>query len=146
MIYIGIDPGANGGIGIIDTKEGTAQVMPYTDGGLRTILTECNGAKKIMVERVHAMPGEGTKSSFNFGETFGYILGMLDAFYVPYELVLPQKWKKEFGCTADKQTSIDTCRRLFPTVELKRTPKCRTDHDGMAEALLIAEYARRRMK
>jgi hypothetical protein len=37
------------------------------------------------------------------------------------------------------------CRRLFPGVSLRATPRCTTDHDGMAEALLIAEYARRKL-
>ena len=83
---------------------------------------------------------------FNFGKAYGYILGALDISMVSYELVTPQAWKKEFHLSADKKTSIECCKRLFPTVELRRNMQCRTDHDGMAEALLIAEYARRHMK
>ena len=36
-----------------------------------------------------------------------------------------------------------SCKRLFPGVNLKATERCRKDHDGIAEALLIAEYGRR---
>lgn len=144
MIYIGIDPGASGGIGIIDT-DGYTEAIPYSEEELlKTTSTYPNA--KVMVERVHAMPGQGVTSMFNFGKSFGYILGVLEAMMISYELVDPIKWKREFSVTAKKDSSITCCRRLFPTVELRRNQKCRKDHDGMAEALLIAEYARRRMQ
>ena len=57
----------------------------------------------------------------------------------------PQKWKKEFSVTSDKNTSIEVAKRLFPNVNLKATARCKKDHDGMAEALLIAEYCRRKL-
>ena len=80
---------------------------------------------------------------FNFGKNFGFILGLLTQAFIPYELVTPQKWKKEFGVTRDKNTSIAVAKRLFPKADLKRTARCRKEHDGMAEALLIAEWKRR---
>ena len=82
---------------------------------------------------------------FNFGMNFGWIQGVLDALNIPYELVSPQKWKKEFGLTSDKSESIRTAQRLFPGVSLKTGEKSRVESDGMAEALLIAEYARRKL-
>ena len=82
---------------------------------------------------------------FKFGENFGFIQGVLKSLGIPYELVRPQKWKKEFSITADKNTSIEVCKRLFPGVDLKRTERCRKDDDGIAEALLMAEYARRKL-
>ena len=80
---------------------------------------------------------------YPFGMNFGFIQGVLKAYGIPYELVTPQKWKKEFSCTSDKNTSIEVCKRLFPDVNLKATDRCKKDHDGMAEALLLAEYGRR---
>lgn len=91
------------------------------------------------------MPGQGVTSMFKFGENFGFIQGLLMAYSIPYELVTPQKWKKEFQVTGDKNSSISVCKRLFPDVPLRRTDRCKKDHDGMAEALLMAEYARRRL-
>lgn len=96
-----------------------------------------------VVEHVNAMPGQGVTSCFSFGQNFGFILGLLTAFRIPYELVRPQKWKKEFSCTSDKNTSIEVAQRLFPGADLRRTQQCRKPHDGIAEALLMAEYARR---
>ena len=94
------------------------------------------------VELVHAMPGQGVTSMFNFGKNFGFILGVLSACGLEPNLVSPQKWKRHFGLKADKKDSIEKCKELFPEVSLRRTSRCTTDSDGMAEALLIAEYGR----
>ena len=90
------------------------------------------------------MPGQGVVSMFNFGHNLGYIEGLLQAFDIPYQLVPPQTWKKEFCVTSDKNTSIEVCRKLFPHVSLLPTSRSRKPSDGMAEAMLMAEYARRR--
>ena len=59
---------------------------------------------------------------------------------------MPKRWKAEFILNGkDKAASVETCRRLFPGVALRPSERCRKDSDGMAEALLMAEYARRRM-
>lgn len=98
---------------------------------------------RCCLEHVTAMVGNGVTSSFTFGEKFGWLQGVLEAYAVPYILTRPQKWKKEFGCTSDKNTSIEVCKRLFPGVSLKRTERCKKDDDGFAEALLMALYAKR---
>ena len=143
MIYIGVDPGKNGGIAIIDS-DGVIS-FPFSE---ERLLIELDGIAQeyeciCNLEHVHAMPKQGVSSTFNFGMNFGFIQGVLKAYGIPYELVTPQKWKKEFSCTSDKNTSIEVCKRLFPNVNLKATDRCKKDHDGMAEALLIAEYGRR---
>ena len=143
MIYIGVDPGKNGGIAIIDSDGVIA--FPFSE---ERLLIELDGIAQeyeciCYLEHVHAMPKQGVSSTFNFGMNFGFIQGVLKAYEIPYELVTPQKWKKEFSCTSDKNTSIEVCKRLFPNVNLKATDRCKKDHDGLAEALLIAEYGRR---
>lgn len=149
MIYIGIDPGKNGGIACVsDNSKNDAEAYPYSDDVLINNLgfVCIQGWKDDVIcylEQVHAMPKQGVSSTFNFGMNFGFIQGVLKAYGIPYELVTPQKWKKEFSCTSDKNTSIEVCKRLFPGVNLKATDRCKKDHDGMAEALLIAEYGRR---
>ena len=148
MIYIGVDPGKNGGIGIIRVENNqlvSASAYVFDETMLINMLFELRCGSDVMctLEHVHAMPKQGVSSTFNFGMNFGFIQGVLKAYGIPYELVTPQKWKKEFSCTSDKNTSIEVCKRLFPGVNLKATERCRKDHDGMAEALLIAEYGRR---
>lgn len=145
MFYIGIDPGKDGAMAIID-PEGRPTIFPFDEGVYVAACYQMKGKAKAMLEKVGARPGQGTKSMFSFGENFGFIRGVLEAFSVPYELVHPQKWKKEFSVTSDKGTSIKAAKRLFPDADLKKSERCRKDHDGMAEALMIAEYARRHMK
>ena len=147
MIYIGIDPGKNGGIAKINTDTGFVKTVTFSE---ESLISELEGyfmfdksPLRCVLEKVNAMPGQGVVSMFNFGQNYGFIQGVLKAYSIPYELVPPQKWKKEFSCTSDKNTSIEVCKRLFPNVNLKATERCKKDHDGIAEALLIAEYGRR---
>jgi crossover junction endodeoxyribonuclease RuvC len=146
MIYIGCDPGKTGSMAII-WHTGDVEVIPFDKTAYINAIARANeaGECKCCLEHVSSMPKQGVASTFNFGENFGWIQGILDAYGVPYELVRPQKWKKEFSVTADKNSSIAVCKRLFPDVSLLRTENCRKDDDGMAEALLLAEYARRRL-
>lgn len=81
---------------------------------------------------------------FNFGKSAGFIEGVLQAYGIPYQLITPQKWKKEFSLGHSKEDSITVCKRLFPSVKLLPTDRCKKESDGMAEALLMAEYARRK--
>lgn len=144
MIYIGIDPGKKGALAVIDRSQ--TVLFPFSEGeyvnALKTLPPQIT---KACLEHVGAMPGQGVTSMFHFGENFGYIRGLLEAFEIPYELVRPQKWKKEFSITGEKNSSIEVCKRLFPGVDLRRTERCCKDDDNVAEALLMAEYARRRL-
>lgn len=146
MIYIGIDPGKDGAMAVITPDAMT--VFPFDMESYKNAMeTICGFAKncRCCLERVWTMPGEGHKSQGALMENFGFIQGLLTAYSIPYELVTPQKWKKEFQITGDKNSSITVCKRLFLGVSLRRTDRCKKDHDGMAEALLMAEYARRRL-
>lgn len=146
MIYIGIDPGVSGALAVL--REGReVQVVTWDSEAYRDALRAVSVAGEgavACVEKVHAMPKQGLSSTFNFGENSGFCQGLLFAFGIAYELVIPQKWQREFGVTS-KNKSIEVCKRLFPGVNLRRTEKCRNDHDGMSDALLMAEYARRRL-
>ena len=146
MLYIGIDPGKSGAMAMISDLTKERALIRFDESVYAKVLRECIPEEtKACLEHVGAMPGQGVTSMFNFGQNFGYINGLLEAFQIPYELVRPQKWKKEFSITGDKNSSIEVCKRLFPGVDLRRTERCRKDDDGLAEALLMAEYARRRL-
>lgn len=146
MIYIGIDPGKKGAMAVIFDGVDEIMLVPHDERKYINVLCNLSGRNvKTCLEHVGAMPGQGVTSMFNFGQNFGYINGLLEAFQIPYELVRPQKWKKEFSITGDKNGSVEVCKRLFPGVSLRRTERCRKDDDGLAEALLMAEYARRRL-
>jgi crossover junction endodeoxyribonuclease RuvC len=143
-VYLGCDPGKTGALAIINGEE--VKVFPFDEAVYRDEVEALSGQECICcLEKVGAMPGQGVTSMFHFGENFGMIQGILIANRIPFELVTPQKWKKEFSITSDKNGSIAVCKRLFPGVSLLPTARCRKDNDGMAEALLMAEYARRRL-
>lgn len=162
-IFLGIDPGKKGGFAFIKDdkefafiKEYKAESYSWDDAKFVQL---CNAIHReamtrklanpmrisCCLEKVGAMPGQGVTSMFSFGKSAGFIEGVLQACEIPYQLITPQKWKKEFMLNSSKQKSCEVCRKLFPTVNLKRTPRCRIDDDGMAEALLMAEYARRKL-
>jgi crossover junction endodeoxyribonuclease RuvC len=147
-VFVGIDPGKSGGIACIDTENGTCYAAPYSDTALIEMCRLAFGkGQNVMccLEKVGARPGQGVVSMFSFGQSVGYIKGVLEAFGIPYQEITPQKWKGEFGLNSDKAASAEVCRKLFPEVSLLATPKCKKPHDGMAEALLMAEYARRKL-
>lgn len=144
MTYIGIDPGKSGALAVI-YEDGKAYVYPFEEETYIEIAQNASSAACIAcVEKVGAMPGQGVTSMFTFGKNAGFIEGVLQSLGIPYQLIPPQTWKKEFQLNASKQKSIDVCKKLFPVVSLLPTEKCRKENDGMAEALLMAEYARRK--
>ena len=147
MIFIGVDPGKEGGYAVM-FPYGVISCRAWDNDGFVRIMRMVamrNDSKAIAcVEKVGSKTGEGVTSTFNFGKAAGFIEGVLTSCEIPHQLVPPRTWKGEFGLNSDKANSVEVCKRLFPTVNLKRTERCKKDHDGMAEALLMAEYARRK--
>ena len=146
MIYIGVDPGKSGALAAIDQEGKILKLCTFDEQTYRDSVAELyNRGEGIrcLIEKVGAMPKQGVSSTFNFGANFGWIQGLMFAFFIPYQLVTPRKWKNAFSLNSEKADSIRTCKELFPDANLRRTERCKTDHDGMAEALLMAEYARR---
>lgn len=146
MIYIGIDPGKRGGYCYI--MDGQVTARPWDDNYFAQdmhLLAAMDDRLVACVEKVGAMPHQGVTSMFSFGQSFGFILGVLTAFGIPYQLVPPRKWKAEYGLlNTQKQASVDVAKRLFPEVSLLPTERCRKESDGMSDAVLMAEYARRK--
>lgn len=146
MIYVGVDPGKRGGYASI--YEDCVETFPWDDvffiSHMKSLLATGESIVAC-VEKVGAFKGQGVTSMFNFGKSAGYIEGVLSALGIPYQLVPPQVWKREFSLIGkDKKASVATCKRLFPDVQLLPTSRSKVDNDGMAEALLMACYASRK--
>lgn len=158
MIYLGFDPGLSGGLAVIDANGNAGTwVMPVSGDEIdaRALgvwvwgeVLKADSACIATVEKVGAMPKQGLASTFKFGKGYGTILGVLGALGVRCELVTPQAWKKVIlaGTNHDKDAAVAWCRRAYPHVNLMRTPRCTSPHDGMADALCLAEYGRRAFK
>jgi len=173
MIYIGIDPGAKEGIGYIDTETGkTGRSKTPTIGDEVDIQTFCKFIKRltkgdhhVIVEDVHSIFGASAKSNFSFGKNVGGIEWCLVSLECKYTKVTPKNWQKEMweGVTIvqintgkktpkgnvkykndTKATSLLAAKRLFPQEDFLATPRSSVPHDGIVDALLLAEYGKRK--
>lgn len=145
---IGIDPGLTGALAVLDADGIIVTLadlpvirdrsLAWIDGGeLQSLLLDALRGRpaRAVVERVSAMPRQGVASSFTFGVGFGSILGVLQAMQIGIELVTAAQWKRSLGLPANKRTSLDRARLLFPGADLRLAK-----HDGRAEALLLAHW------
>lgn len=155
MIVVGIDPGKRGGLSMIDTRphetpEGWAciayvnlgVIMPNSPELVANWLNSLPQRPDVAyIENVHAMPGQGVTSMFNFGKGFGEILGVCAALDICVELVSPQKWKRAVlsGTAKDKAAAIEFVQREYPMINLV-PGRCRVPQDGIADAVCIAHY------
>jgi hypothetical protein len=71
------------------------------------------------MEQVHSMPNQGVSSTFAFGRAVGVISAVCELTRYPVHLVTPQKWKKHFHLSSDKNESLDMARYLWPEAKLK---------------------------
>lgn len=149
MIWIGIDPGLrSGAIASIDHNGNfVAADDIVADGDKIDVkalkeqiyrITVPGDTYAICIEHVGVRPGQGISSSGKFMRAFGAIEAVSALLSDRVEMVLPQAWKKAMGVNAEKEKSLLMARNLFPDAMLKLKK-----HHGRAEALLIAEYARR---
>lgn len=150
MNYFGIDPGKTGGVALITALFTKVWPMPVDDKDIdvRELVEILSSVKEatVFIEKVHAMPGQGVTSMFNFGMGYGEIKATVRAIGKDYQLVTPQAWKKKVLEGMDwkgrKQASVEYCQDHFPEISLLRTPRCKKPHDGLSDALCIAEYGR----
>lgn len=165
--YIGIDPGSKGYISVLDDGGAfidSLAIEDSTEQQIADFLSEHVSREHCVcaMEDVHSMPGQGVATTFTFGHNVGFLHGLLVAFKIPYTLVTPRKWQKEMWIAADhvettikdkkgdpkrivlpKPTSINAATRLFPSVDLRKSERSKTPHDGKCDSLLIALYAKR---
>lgn len=146
MTYLGIDPGNKGGIAWVSNKDYMTCIMPDTTAAvLGLILSMSTGLKPtVIIEQVQVMgKAFGAKAALSYGQKYGELIGIMTALGLKIVEVRPAAWKKAMGLSKEKDDSIALCERLFPEVILLPTPRCSKPSDGMAEALLLAEYGRR---
>lgn len=147
MNIIGIDPGQKGGVAILCGCYASAYPMPDTVKGIVDLITSfaSGGQYTLVVERAQAMPKQGVTGVFTYGQHFGAFEAIAACLDIPYISIPPREWKKAMGLNSDKTSSIVEAERLFPTTSLLPTDRCKKPSDGMAEALLIAEYGKRKL-
>ncbi len=116
--------------------------------GIRKWLKGFHGDLFVTVEKSQPLPPKfgGGFANYQRGCSTGWAW-MLTALEISYQLVAPRTWQKVMHAgtsgTDTKQRSIIAAQRLFPRVDLRRSEKSRKLDDGLADALLLAEYGRR---
>jgi hypothetical protein len=122
---------------LVDVEALQARVQNFP-----VLLSECLA---VVIERPLPRPLEGLNSTLTSGTMFGQLLGLFTAHHIHPCLPLPTQWKDVVlaGTEKDKAAAIAFSRKHFPDLSLLPSSRHRTPHDGMADAVCIAEYARR---
>lgn len=99
----------------------------------------------ICIEKQQAMPKQGLVSTFHLGESYGILQGIAMGLQIPIMLIGPKQWKKVVlaNTQMDKTAAIDYVRNRYPTIDLDVGKRKEIFHDGMADAVCIADYGRR---
>lgn len=144
--YLGIDPGLHGGIAYVSGHDAEAWPMPTIGkeidvAAIRRLLLDIKPDVAV-IEKAQIMPKQGGVSAYTIGRNYGMLLTLLLVHQIRTEEVSSHTWKRAMGLSRDKDDSIVLASKLFPSVELV-PDGCRKAHDGLAEALLLAEYGRR---
>lgn len=156
MNIIGIDPGLDGAVAILEAggehmiydtptltvKGASGNRREYNLVVMASWLRPWAARSVAYIENVHAMPGQGVRSMFTMGLGVGAWMGILAALEIPVTRVTPQRWKGVMldGMGHDKDAGRLRAIQLFPS---RACLFERKKDDGRADAILIAEYGRR---
>jgi crossover junction endodeoxyribonuclease RuvC len=152
LIVFGVDPGLAGALSVFaHGRLRYVRDMPTLEVGGGTVRRKADAAgiaaivrewraefgpdhELAVIERVAAMPKQGSASTFSLGHSAGTVEAVFLALGCPVEFVTPQAWKKAAGVGADKASSIARATMRWPDLsDLWRRKK----DDGRAEAALI---------
>lgn len=147
---IGIDPGTQGGIAVIQNDHTLIKVWALsslTRPAIVSVLEEITtNACHVFIEQVGVMPSDGIASAGKFMRSFGFLEGLIFANNIEPFYVLPQKWQQMMALAkvvgSRKAAHAKKATALFP----KFAATCRQKRvtQEVCDALLIAEYGWRK--
>lgn len=146
--YIGIDPGAHGGIAVVNSEGRVIDIikMPETPKDILDYLQSLTGADitlQCVLEDVgHGLPGQSSSATAKFARHNGHLDMALLALGIPTTTATPQKWMKTYQLgKSSNHSKVEwknmlkaKAQQLFPNEKLTL---------ATCDALLIAEYCRR---
>ena len=148
MKILGIDPGINGGIAIIEIVDVPTVIdaidIPTIGTGAKERVDVLAIQKWIeqhrpalaFIERAQAMPKQGASSGFKYGKATGALESTIALSGIPVEIVEPSVWKRALRLPGkDKEAARQRALELFPHAHALLARK--RDH-GRAEAALVA--------
>lgn len=159
--YIGIDNGLDGGIVRIDATGRIVHkmIMPVMKVGkgrvvdilaIDEFIRLCSGDTVLCENASKHSPGVLALCSTWY--SLGCVETVLKLSSIRYDLINPQKWQKTFwtrpkmpkGQKFDtKAAALNAANKLWPATDWTKSERASKAHDGMVDAALIAEFARR---
>ena len=144
--YIGIDPGAGGGIAVIDEEDNIkAYKCPQSSEDMALLFEVLIGDTppeniRLLMERVWARPTNAVRAAFSYGVNYGQWLGVASSHEIKMNTVIPTEWIRWIGCPKALKSVIrkrwlkEKAQELYP--EIKRVTLKTSD------AILITRYAK----
>lgn len=131
-IAIGIDPGSSSGAiaivtdGILRIHGISGKTEQQIEKVFSDVLLDKGMDTLIMavIERVSAMPGQGSVSGFKFGTNYGFLRGCLVANRIPFRDPPPKEWQKYYSMVKKKEETdkawkgrlLNVAQNIFPEV------------------------------
>lgn len=160
--YIGIDNGLTGGLVALSDVAGLppiAKIVMPTQGkakgqevdprGVWDWITSI-GSPLDSITVVIEKPNNAQTPSvgLSMGDSFGVLRAVVAIKGLRYFRISPQSWQKEMlpncGKGNTKPFALSVVRQLWPAENWLASSRCTKPHEGMIDAGLIAEYARRK--
>jgi hypothetical protein len=146
--YIGIDPGKKGAACLLAPDR--IHLHDWDDQD-RAAITLAGWLEKydvtVALEKVTSHKTDGHAFAFRFGINYGIWQGICAGQFIKPNLVHHATWQSAYlpgwnkKGVDNKQTAIDVARRLYPAV---KGSIYLNKHNGRADALLIATFAKGR--
>lgn len=161
MNYIGIDNGISGGIAMVrqdgslrcfcgmkvqKTRKGNEVDVASTQAILEHWIASCEQDDHVTVVIEEPGGSKSAKAATSMAGAFHAMRALVELMSLRCLRITPQAWqKKMLNCKAGetKAVALQLAKSLWPAIDFKRTPACRTPDMGLVDAALIAEYARR---
>jgi len=137
MIVVGIDPGKNGGIVVLNDGENTndspsveMHKCPPSSVEMANILTKARNTAWVQqdrivvaIEKVWAFPTDARSAAFKFGVNYGMWLGIIGSLDLPFMEVPPKVWMSSYDPVPKdkkerKQYLKDTCITMYKDIFL----------------------------
>lgn len=141
----------------------------------KTIKSLSHVNSHVVLEDVKALQRPYDSGNWSLSACKSMLHTLLIVYQIPHTLVSPKTWQKEMwqgipekrkpsikvtpkkgepymkkGPILTKEMSLLACQRLFPSVDIRspyrKTDRSRKPHDGTVDALLMAEYCRRKFR
>ena len=147
-VVVAIDPGVTGAIGVIASRTGKGVDVidvPVVQAKRKQLalspyylMLKDLEIDSAAVEEVNSHATGSIMTAFTFGITYIVPQCYFVTLGIPYDLILPNEWKKAYRLTnKDKDASRRAAMQYFPDLTHKFTRK--QDHNR-ADAMLIARY------